>query len=128
MRGRPRRAPSALLRPTVTKSPPIENIRYAARRAGLAKRDGATPSSADAALRLGDASVSRHHSRLTLAQGDVTIADLGSRNGTIVNGERVAEGSRALGAGDVVSLGEVILVLHRLTGTDAASRITDLRQ
>jgi DNA-binding winged helix-turn-helix (wHTH) protein len=34
-------------------------------------------------------SVSRHHARLTVAGGDASIEDLGSKNGTWVSGERI---------------------------------------
>jgi S1-C subfamily serine protease len=51
--------------------------------------------------------VSRRHARITQsaeAQGGYTIADLGSRNGTFVNKQRIF-GPVALTAGDVVQLG-----------------------
>jgi cardiolipin synthase A/B len=51
-----------------------------------------------------DALVSRRHARVTLAEGACTLADLGTGNGTLVNGERV-EGRRLLAPGDVVSIG-----------------------
>jgi cardiolipin synthase A/B len=50
-----------------------------------------------------DALVSRHHARITLAEGACTLADLGTANGTFVNGERV-EGHRKLAPGDVVGI------------------------
>ncbi|NOJ95293.1 sigma 54-interacting transcriptional regulator [Corallococcus coralloides] len=59
-----------------------------------------------------DASVSRQHARVAVAEGEVFISDLGSHNGVRVNGERV-QGSRPLDGGDVVTLGNVTLVLHR---------------
>jgi two-component system, NtrC family, response regulator AtoC len=59
-----------------------------------------------------DASVSRQHARVGVAEGEAFIADLGSHNGVRVNGERV-QGSRPLDGGDVVTLGNVTLVFHR---------------
>lgn len=52
---------------------------------------------------LEDTRVSRHHAQLRYRARRFWIADLGSTNGTFVNGEQVAE--RALRDGDVVSLG-----------------------
>lgn len=55
-------------------------------------------------------SVSRDHARLRMVDGALTIADLGSSNGTTVNGMRV-EGERTLVAGDVVGLGPEMLLV-----------------
>ncbi|WP_223631853.1 sigma 54-interacting transcriptional regulator [Corallococcus sp. EGB] len=59
-----------------------------------------------------DASVSRQHARVSVAEGEVFITDLGSHNGVHVNRERV-QGSRLLDSGDAVTLGNVTLVVHR---------------
>jgi S-DNA-T family DNA segregation ATPase FtsK/SpoIIIE len=57
-----------------------------------------------------DVGVSRTHCRLDVdAAGAVQLTDLDSRNGTEVNGERVA-GTRALGAGDLIGLGGAVLL------------------
>src|SRR5437660_1041747 len=56
-----------------------------------------------AQLRLGDGSVSRAHASIAVSGGAARIEDLGSHNGTRVNGERI-EGPRELQAGDVVSI------------------------
>ena len=48
--------------------------------------------------------VSRAHARITVADGETVIRDLGSMNGVIVNGVRI-EGSFALHEGDVVVIG-----------------------
>lgn len=47
--------------------------------------------------------VSRHHARLTADKEGCTLTDLGSGNGTFVNGERV-DGTRRLVPGDVVDV------------------------
>jgi hypothetical protein len=52
---------------------------------------------------LEDTRVSRHHAQLRYRARRFWIADLGSTNGTYVNGEQIAE--QALRDGDVVSLG-----------------------
>ncbi|MCY1017151.1 sigma 54-interacting transcriptional regulator [Pyxidicoccus sp. MSG2] len=62
-------------------------------------------------LRVQDASVSRHHARVSVTDGVARIADLDSHNGVKVNGVRV-EGAQPLRNGDVVELGDVTLVLN----------------
>ena len=62
--------------------------------------------------RLGDdPALSRRHARLTRsASGEVTIEDLGSANGTFVNGERVRD-RRVLALGDSIRLGSTTMEL-----------------
>jgi DNA-binding NtrC family response regulator len=57
----------------------------------------------------------------------VSIADLGSHNGTRVNGERIG-GVRSLGPGDIVTIGEALLVLYGDGGSAAARRLLDASQ
>src|SRR5437762_9994911 len=60
--------------------------------------------------------VSRKHAQLTLAAGRITIADLGSTNGTFVNGEKVRRAQ--LKEGDRILIGTSILKLvARTAGT-----------
>lgn len=58
---------------------------------------------------INDAEVSRHHSRFTRQGDGYAVEDLGSTNGTFVNGMRLT-GSSALAHGDVVALGETIIL------------------
>jgi Inner membrane component of T3SS, cytoplasmic domain/Domain of unknown function (DUF4388) len=53
--------------------------------------------------------VSRKHAKITLAQGKISIEDLGSTNGTFVNGEKVK--SSRLKEGDRILVGTSILKL-----------------
>ncbi len=57
-----------------------------------------------------DPSLSRHHARLEFQNGKALIEDLGSLNGTMINGERI-QGVHALKAGDQLVLGTVLLTL-----------------
>jgi hypothetical protein len=50
-----------------------------------------------------DPEVSRHHCQLKLQHGAYSLADLGSRNGSWINGQPVSE--VALGPGDVIQIG-----------------------
>lgn len=52
---------------------------------------------------LDDVEVSRHHCQLKLQHGAYSLADLGSRNGSWVNGDQVTE--MALGPGDRIRIG-----------------------
>lgn len=61
-------------------------------------------------IRLNDPACSRRHARLHVADGDITLEDLGSHNGTRLNGERV-EGRRTLASDDVIGIGPIKLVL-----------------
>ena len=58
-------------------------------------------------LVLRDERVSRHHGRIAGRRGTLVFTDLGSTNGTEVNGHRVTE--VVLGAGDTIRLGESTL-------------------
>jgi adenylate cyclase len=54
-------------------------------------------------------SLSRQHARLEWAGGKLFVVDLGSKNGTYVNGERIQR--REVSPGDTVRCGDVSLVL-----------------
>lgn len=62
-----------------------------------------------------DSSVSREHLRLLTVGSTVTLLDLGSRNGVLVNGRRV-DGSVTLRDGDVVTVGQTELLFFGGTG------------
>jgi hypothetical protein len=55
-----------------------------------------------------DTSISRSHARLELHRGGYTIYDLGSTNGTRVNGERIT--SKALMPGDKITFGTTVCI------------------
>lgn len=64
-------------------------------------------------------SVSRHHAELHHDDGGWRVVDLGSLNGTHVNGIRLAEGASArLGHGDILGLGSVTMRLAPLVVAD----------
>jgi hypothetical protein len=64
--------------------------------------------SPDNDIAIDDAEVSRHHARLTRRGNDWILEDLGSRNGTFVNGQRIT-GPVTLTPGAQVGLGTGIL-------------------
>jgi diguanylate cyclase (GGDEF)-like protein len=73
--------------------------------------------SPDAALRLDDEGISREHAELVLVDGRLKLRDLGSTNGTFLNGERAA--TRDLRNGDQVSIGTATLLVFTHDAQDA---------
>ncbi len=75
----------------------------------------------------GDQELSRHHARITRADGVLTIEDLGSTNGTYVNGERIS-GPRQLRQGDSISVGGTTIGVlpAQAEPADAASQRTSV--
>lgn len=87
--------------------------------------------------------VSRSHAEIEVSGSAISIRDLGSRNGTLVNGQPV-KGWQRLHAGDRVAVGDVELLLRRigesgsieptfatwLSGADevSATSVIDLRE
>jgi signal transduction histidine kinase len=60
------------------------------------------------AIRLVDTEVSRRHAELRQVEGGYALADLGSANGTFVNGQSIKEAR--LQSGDQIQIGQSILV------------------
>jgi pSer/pThr/pTyr-binding forkhead associated (FHA) protein len=56
--------------------------------------------------------VSGRHARITAVGDDLTVEDLGSTNGTLVNGQRIAEPT-LLAEGDLITIGDVTLRADR---------------
>ena len=75
---------------------------------------------------INDAEISRRHARLTFQGGKYVLEDLGSTNGTFVNGQRLA-GPRVLKAGEVVSFGEQIVLVFEATTIDAGATMISPR-
>ena len=61
-------------------------------------------------MRLPDVGISRRHARLDFDGGQVVLTDLGSTNGTMVNGQRVS--AVALNPGDMIQLGTTTLTFR----------------
>jgi pSer/pThr/pTyr-binding forkhead associated (FHA) protein len=76
---------------------------------------------------INDAEVSRKHARLTFQGGKYVIEDLGSTNGTFVNGQRLSS-SAVLKSGDVVSLGEQIVLLFETLSVDPGATMASPRK
>jgi hypothetical protein len=61
-------------------------------------------------LRIDDPGISRNHAELRRSGGDVSVVDVGSTNGVVVDGQRVAEARLRDGA--KVQLGSTTIVFH----------------
>ena len=66
--------------------------------------------SSDAEIVLDDAGVSRRHAEVHLVDGRARVIDLGSTNGTFVDGERVHAGN--LAEGSTITVGRTRIVFH----------------
>jgi DNA-binding winged helix-turn-helix (wHTH) protein len=79
--------------------------------------------SPDAAVFVDDAGVSRHHARITIDGRVATLDDLGSKNGTILDGEKI-ERPTALADGALIVVGATALrfrVFSASTSTETIS-------
>jgi pSer/pThr/pTyr-binding forkhead associated (FHA) protein len=65
----------------------------------------------EVAFSVDDGSISSKHAKLTRTADGFLIEDLGSRNGTFVNGEKVTD-KRLLADGDLIRLGKVIMTFN----------------
>jgi pSer/pThr/pTyr-binding forkhead associated (FHA) protein len=78
----------------------------------------------DCLIRIRSSQVSRRHCELHLDNDKLLLRDLGSSNGTFVNGKRVL-GQQALNPGDVLTVGGVTLKLDR--AQDSAAQASPAR-
>jgi hypothetical protein len=75
----------------------------------------------DAAVLVDDTTVSRRHARVTVHGGEVVLEDLGSKNGTSVNGKAL-DRKRVLRHGDAVLLGSVLFTVRSAASETATMR------
>ena len=73
-------------------------------------------SASDADVLVSQRGISRRHALVDVAGGEVSVEDLGSKNGTFVNRRRV--GRASLRPGDVLRVGKVALVLEEVDAAD----------
>lgn len=64
----------------------------------------------DAAVQVDAVGVSRHHARIVVANGEATLEDLGSKNGTYLQQKRIT--SARLSDGDEIRVGTVTLTFR----------------
>jgi two-component system, NtrC family, response regulator AtoC len=78
-----------------------------------------------ATITLDSEKVSRMHARVRRTGDTIEVEDLGSRNGTRVNGEKI-EGPRRLVTGDEVAVGPILAVVGVTSGLRRSSTIADV--
>lgn len=79
----------------------------------------------DCDLRLRDINISRHHCLIRVRPGELTLVDLGSSNGSYVNGTRVVS-QADLKAGDEIRIGELRFLVDLGEGVSAAENVPDV--
>lgn len=89
---------------------PQPNLRH-----NLEKEQTTIGRSAGNELVLVDPEVSRRHARVVRKSGYFAIEDLGSTNGTFVNGQRINR-LTALAHGDIIDLGDTVRLRYEITG------------
>jgi len=65
------------------------------------------------AVWIDDGAVSRHHARIVVSPGGATLEDLGSKNGTLLRGRKIA-GTAPLRDGDVIVVGPETMTFRAL--------------
>jgi DNA-binding winged helix-turn-helix (wHTH) protein len=68
----------------------------------------------DSALWIDDPSVSRRHAGIAVADGQARLEDLGSKNGTYLNGRKIAR-EENLSDGDEIRIGIASMVLRKMS-------------
>jgi serine phosphatase RsbU (regulator of sigma subunit)/pSer/pThr/pTyr-binding forkhead associated (FHA) protein len=100
----------------------------AGRRFPLDERDTVIGRQPDAAIYLESLAVSRHHARVVCEGDAVYVEDLGSSNGTYVNGHKIA-GRVPLGEQDTLHIGpyEMNLVIEKQPVNDSPAQVIRAR-
>jgi hypothetical protein len=71
-------------------------------------------------ITIGDPEVSRQHCRITRTPGGDVLEDLGSTNGTFLNGDRLVA-PRVLSMGDLLGMGANVTLTYEATSPEAAA-------
>ena len=79
----------------------------------------------DNQIRLSDPKVSKKHCQILKTEGGYRILDLGSENGTLVNGEKVTQ--QDLKEGDIIQIGNVKMTVKDLAPPAQAPASTAVR-
>lgn len=98
--------------PAVRSAPPTIEVLWMKQSLPLTDGEHIAGRDAECSLFIDGTTVSRRHARITVAHGAATIEDLGSTNGTHVNGARISAPAQ-LAPGDEFALGSEVLRLRR---------------
>jgi predicted component of type VI protein secretion system len=77
-------------------------------------------------IAINDAEISRKHAKLELRGMSYVIQDLGSTNGTFINGARIS-GIQVLNPGDTVSFGENITLMYETVADPNATMLSSAK-
>lgn len=77
----------------------------------------------DAAIQIDAPALSRYHARIQVTKGQTSVEDLGSKNGTLLNGQRITKPMR-LGDGDEVRLGAIVLIFRISSDLDPTESLS----
>ncbi len=113
----------ALVRPAVCETEAACVLVFGERRIPLPEGEHLIGRESGISVRIDCRTVSRRHARITVRSGAAAIEDLGSRNGTAVNGA-VLDGPKELRSGDTILVGPVALVF-RVTGIEGSTLDAD---
>ena len=78
----------------------------------------------DSTLQIDSPGISRRHARLYFQNNQYLLEDLGSSNGTFVNGERISN-PRVLKNGDIISLGKLIQLEYQVALPPVSATMID---
>jgi DNA-binding winged helix-turn-helix (wHTH) protein len=92
-------------------SEPIHRLQWPGREVLLRKAQTIIGRDLDVDVQLESALISRHHARISIDGTTVLIEDLGSRNGTFVQGRRV-DAPMQLAHGDEIRIGPILLTFR----------------
>jgi len=100
---------------------PVYRLIWGDREIALAPGENGIGRAADSTLWIDDSAVSRHHALIVIGDSGAVLEDLGSKNGTLVRGKRVA-GTRRLSDKDSIQIGPANLIFRvfRQTGSTAS--------
>ena len=84
------------------------SVFWGAREMPLAPGKNLIGRASECQVSLTSSTVSRHHAQILIAAGEVVLEDLGSKNGTLLNGSRI-ERTAPLRDGDEIRLGSIAL-------------------
>ncbi len=71
-------------------------------------------------ITINDPEISRQHARLSRTDDGFQIEDLGSTNGTFVNGQRLGSEPFALQPGQAINMGSGVRLMYEMVGTPEA--------
>jgi pSer/pThr/pTyr-binding forkhead associated (FHA) protein len=77
-------------------------------------------------ISINDAEVSRKHARMELRGSSYVIQDLGSTNGTFINGNRISS-MQVINPNDIVSFGESIVLIYGTVSDPNATMLSSVK-